>query len=136
MDNSHRNWNVSLVRAFIYERGYGVRSAAVERLLAEESNMPTKVRGHSFKLLTDIEALHSRTHFHHFLPSVSIFLKCWYRTLCMNLTSAYGRLFLCTLSVFWSHTVTVQSKSSIDDIGRFQPLEGPLFAAPLEMRQE
>ena len=34
----------------------------------------------------------------------------------MNLNSAYGRLFLRTLSVFWSHTMTVRFKSSIDDI--------------------
>jgi hypothetical protein len=89
-----------------------------------------------FKVLTGIESLHSRMHFHHLLPSVSTFLTCWYRTSCMNLNSAYGRLFSRTLSVFWSHTVTVQFKTSIDDIGRFPPLEGPLFAASLKMRQE
>ena len=54
MDDSNRNWNVSLAREYIYERGFGVRSAAVERLLAEESYTPTKVRNHTFKvLLTD-----------------------------------------------------------------------------------
>ena len=136
VDDFNRNLNVSHARDLIYERGFGVKSAAVERLLAEESYTPTKVRHHTFKLLTDNESLHSRTHFQHLLPSVSTFLTCWYRILCMNLNSAYGRLFLRTLSVFWSHTVTVQSKSSIDDIGRFQPLEGPLFAASLKMRQE
>ena len=136
VDNSTRNWNVSLAREYIYERGFGVRSAAVERLLAEESYTPTMVRRHTFKQLTDIESLQSRTHFHHLLLSVSIFLTCWYQILCMNLNSAYGSLFLPTLSVFWSHMVTVQFKSSIDDIGRFQPSEGPLFAASLKMRQE
>jgi hypothetical protein len=44
VDNYNRNWNVSLAREFIYEKGLGVKSAAVERLLAEESNTPTKVR--------------------------------------------------------------------------------------------
>jgi hypothetical protein len=136
VDNSQRNWNISLARDLIYERGYGVKSAAVERLLAEESYTPTKVRGRTFKALTDIESLHSRTHFHHLHPLVSTFLICWYRILCMNLNSACGKLFLRTLSEFWSHTVTVQFKSSIDDIGRFLPLEGPLFAVSLKMRQE
>ena len=73
MDSSTRNWNVSLARELIYEKGYRVGSAAVERLLAEESYTPIKVRRHTFKLLTDIESLHSRTHFHHLLPSVSTF---------------------------------------------------------------
>jgi hypothetical protein len=123
-------------REFIYERGFGVRSAAVERLLAEESNTPTKIRCHTFKLVTTIDSLHSRTLFHHLLPLVSTSLTCWYPILCMNLNSVYGRLFLRTLSVFWSHTVTVQFKSSIDDIGTFPPLDGPLFAASLKMRQE
>ena len=50
----------------------------------------------------------------------------------MNLNSAYGKLYLRTLSVFWSHTVTVQFKISTEDIDRFPPLEGPLFAASLE----
>ena len=54
----------------------------------------------------------------------------------MNLNSGYGRLFLRTLSIFWSHTVMVQFKSSIDDIARLPPLEGPLFAAFLKMHQE
>jgi hypothetical protein len=135
VDDEKRNWVVSLARGLIYERGYGVRSAAVERLLAEESYTPTKVRGLTFKLLIDIESVHIRTHFHRLFPSVSIFLTCWFQILCMNLNSAYGRPFLRTLSVFWSHTVTVQSKSSIDDIGRFPLLEGPLFAASLKMLQ-
>ena len=75
-------------------------------------------------------------HFHHLLPSVLTFLTCWYPILCKNLNLAYGRLFLHTLSIFWSHTVMVQFKSSIDDISRFPPLEGPLFTASLKMRQE
>ena len=75
-------------------------------------------------------------HSHHLLLSVLTFLTCWYPILCMNLNSTYWRLFLRTLSVFWSHTVTVQFKSSIDDIGRFPPLEGPLFATSLKMHQE
>ena len=49
VDNLNRNWNVSLVRDFIYERGFRVRSAAVEHLLAEESYTPTKVRHLTFK---------------------------------------------------------------------------------------
>ena len=69
VDSFTRNWNVSLAREYIYERGFGVRSAAVERLLAEESYTPTKV-SHTFKQLTDIESLQSRMHFHHLLPSV------------------------------------------------------------------
>ena len=136
VDNSTRNWNVSLARDLIYEKGFGVRSAAVERLLAEESYTPTKVRGHTSTSLTNIESLHYRMHFHHFLPSVSTFLICWSRILCMNLNSAYGKLFLHTLSVFWSHTVTVQFKSSINVIGRFQPSEGLLFAVFPKMHQE
>jgi hypothetical protein len=137
VDNFDRNWNVSLAREFIYERGFGVRSAAVERFLAEESNTPTKVsRRHTFKLLTNIESLHSRTHFHHLLPSVSTFLICWYLILCTNLNSVFGRLFIRTFSVFWLRVAMVQFKSSIDDIGRFPPLEGPLFAASLKMRRE
>jgi hypothetical protein len=48
VDDFNRNWNVSLAREYIYERGFGVRSAAVERLLAEESYTPTKVRHHIF----------------------------------------------------------------------------------------
>ena len=50
MDDFNRSWNVSLVRDYIYERGFGVKSAAVERLLAAESYTPTKVRHHTFKL--------------------------------------------------------------------------------------
>ena len=49
VDDLNRNWNVSLARDFIYERGFRVRSAAVERLLAEESYTPTKVRHLTFK---------------------------------------------------------------------------------------
>jgi hypothetical protein len=54
VDDFNRNWNVSLARDFIYERGLGVRSAAVERLLAKESYTPTKVRCHTSKPLTNI----------------------------------------------------------------------------------
>ena len=49
VDDLNWNWNVSLARDFIYERGFGVRSAAVEHLLAEESYTPTKVRHLTFK---------------------------------------------------------------------------------------
>ena len=55
VDDFNRNWNVSRARDYIYERGLGVRSAAVERLLAAESYTPTKVRHHTFKPLTDID---------------------------------------------------------------------------------
>ena len=49
VDDLNRNWNVSLARDFIYERGFRVRSAAVECLLAEEFYTPTKVRHLTFK---------------------------------------------------------------------------------------
>ena len=54
MDDFNQNWNVSHVRDFIYERSFGVRSAAVECLLVEESYTPTKVR-HNFNVLRDNE---------------------------------------------------------------------------------
>ena len=39
------NWhrNVEMVRSFIFELGYAVNSAAVERILAERSLVPTRV---------------------------------------------------------------------------------------------
>ena len=49
VDNLNWNWKVSLAGDFIYERGFGVRLAAVECLLAEESYTPTKVRHLTFK---------------------------------------------------------------------------------------
>ena len=49
VDDLNQNWNVSLARDFIYERGFRVRSATVECLLAEESYTPTKVRNLTLK---------------------------------------------------------------------------------------
>ena len=138
MDEFNRNWNVSLARDYIYERGFGVKSAAVEHLLAAESYTPTKVRHHTFKLDYYSQVMNPafQNTFSSLAPFCFNFLICWYLILCMNLNSAYGRLFLCTLSIFWSHMVMAQFKSSINNIVRFPHLEGPLFAASLKMRQE
>ncbi|KAF5368267.1 hypothetical protein D9615_010369 [Tricholomella constricta] len=41
-DTSPRRFNIRLAREFIYEHGYGVKSAAVERTLGADSSVPTE----------------------------------------------------------------------------------------------
>jgi hypothetical protein len=46
VDDDARQSKVAISRSLIYERGYGVRSNAVETLLKEHSLVPTSVRVH------------------------------------------------------------------------------------------
>ncbi|KAG6835741.1 hypothetical protein H0H93_015071 [Arthromyces matolae] len=41
-DDFHRQYSLRVARDFIYERGYGVKSAAVERILGPTSSVPTE----------------------------------------------------------------------------------------------
>lgn len=43
VDDEHRSSRVSKTRSFIYEKGYGVKSTAVEKMLSSKSEVPTTV---------------------------------------------------------------------------------------------
>jgi hypothetical protein len=46
IDDNARQSKITISRSLIYDRGYGVRSNAVETLLKEHSLVPTSVRLH------------------------------------------------------------------------------------------
>lgn len=46
IDDDTRKSKVTISRSLIYDRGYGVRSNAVENLLKEHSLVPTSVHVH------------------------------------------------------------------------------------------
>jgi len=89
IDTPSRQQKVDMTREWIFEKGYGVKSAAVERVLGPESLVPTRVTNNIFHRtslnLANLDFL--RTYFLlDFSHSVSIFFHCSFRIYFMNLS--------------------------------------------------
>ena len=121
--NNHLFSDVRLARTWIYNEGYGVKAAAVERLLSPISIVPTVVRLWVNNIIHGLLTLiMNRTPFPSYQSLGLIITKCWSLILCMSLSLGLGRPSSNTSSVFCLLKEARRSRLSMNDSGRFQHL--------------
>lgn len=120
VDNHPRRSEVDRTRSWIYERGYGINSVRIDRVLGSKSYVPTRVSIlFSTMLLYNVYGIHvmllqPRTHFPHDLPYlVSTSSKCLCRIFYMSLNSGCGRRYSHTSSASCMPLEVMSSRSSI-----------------------
>lgn len=104
LDNDRRRRRVADARRFIYDQNNQINSVGVERLLGEESLVPTEVRLfllNDFLFLTPFTGFRTRSRTN-CRDSVLTCSSCSLSISCMSLNSVFGKQYLSTSFVYWT----------------------------------
>jgi hypothetical protein len=101
IDDVHRRSRVAAARESIYEKNLSINGVGVERLLYEDSLVPTAVSDFQFTLIHIFYCLFFRTRFRaNFHSSDFACSSCSLSTSCMRSKLAFGRQSLSTFYAF------------------------------------